>query len=262
MGRPMNYDTAAASYAAHRWALPWKLQPLLDAVTRAPARDVLEVGVGTGDYLVALHDRVAAARYAGFDRSPAMIAHARARCPWAASLELADADHAFPAAGASLDVVYAVDVLHHLQNYDCFFAESARTLRPRGTLVVITDSRDDIHARSLATCFPTTLAPNHDRYPPIEDLVQRAGRHGFVLADRRTVSGIIDLDDRFLAALDTRSLSELRLISDEDHRLGMQEVHRAARSGERWRSQTTALTWTHDDERSEGAPMSAAKGLR
>ncbi len=241
----MNYASAASTYASHRWALPWKLEPLLCLVAGLGAcSEVAEAGCGTGDYLQALHEQFPAHHYQGFDISPEMLAEARARCPWAATLQLADANREFPAETAGIDLLYAVDVLHHLEDHARFFEEAARVLRPGRALVVLTDSAADIHARSLAKFFPTTVPINLERYPALGELEALAARSALRLASRRTVSGHIDLDGRFMDALASKALSELRLISAEEHLQGLEQVRAAKARGSQWLSQTSALTWS------------------
>ena len=244
MGTPMDYGVVAPTNADHRWALPWKLQPLLDAVGQLVDHSgILEVGCGTGDYLHALHDRAPHHRYRGFDISPDMLAQARSRCPWAA-LAIGNADVSFPADSDELGLVYAVDVLHHLQDYDRFSGESVRVLRNGARLVVITDSEDDIPRRSLAELFPATVPVNLGRYPAIEDLLDCAAAHGFHFAARRSVRGYMDLDDRFMSALAAKALSELRLIPDSEYQRGMRRAEESRALGGRWLSQTTVVEWT------------------
>ena len=242
-GKPTDYDVAAPSYSRHRWAVSWKLDPLLDAVGRnAPGSVVLDAGCGTGDYLHALHERHPEMRYCGFDASVEMLGVARSRCPWAV-LEIADADAGFPHTDGSVEVICVVDVLHHLQEHGLFFREAARVLRQGGRLVAITDSEADIRARSLAALFPETVAINLNRYPPIERLVACARSAGLRPISQQTVHGDIPLDGRFLETLRSRALSELRLISTTEHERGMVRAEELARKGGAWLSRTTALEW-------------------
>jgi SAM-dependent methyltransferase len=244
MGKPMNYGVTANTYASHRWALPWKLQPLIDVTARLDDRAVvLDVGCGTGDYLHALHEQAPRPQYSGFDISPEMLAHARSRCPWA-RLDVADADARFPAESDALDLVYAVDVLHHLRDCARFFAECARVLRKDRRLLVTTDSEVDIRARSLGRVFPATVPVNLQRYPAIEQLLDRAAHRGFRLVSQRTVQGYIDMDDRFMRTLATKALSELRIIPDDEHQRGMERAETLRAQGGQWLSQTTVLEWT------------------
>ncbi len=244
MGKPMNYGQAATSYARHRWAVPWKLEPLLKlARSLVEGATILDAGCGTGDYLVALHDAQPLHRYHGFDISPEMLSVARSRCPWAI-LEIADAELGFPAGSSDIDLVYTVDVLHHIERYDRFLGESARVLRATGHLIVITDSDEDICARTLAELFPTTVALNRQRYPSVEGLLDSAASCGFRFVSRTTACGHIELDDRFMHALAAKALSELRLISDDEHELGMARAETLRALGGKWLSQTTVLEWT------------------
>ena len=241
MGEPMNYGQAAASYAGHRWALPWKLEPLLMAARAlGDGASVLDVGCGTGDYLVALHAAEPRHQYYGFDLSPEMVSLARSRCPWAV-LEVADAEITFPAGSADIDLVYTVDVLHHIRHYDHFFGESARVLHGNGRLIMITDSDEDIRTRTLAELFPTTVALNRHRYPAIEELLKLAARSGFRLVSRTTARGYIELDERFMQALAAKALSELRLISNHEHEVGMARAEALRARGGKWLSRTTVL---------------------
>lgn len=246
MGKPMNYGRVATSYGSHRWALSWKLDPLLSVVRSLnDGAAILDAGCGTGDYLVALHNECSMRRYRGFDVSPEMLSVAGSRCPWA-NLQVADADLGFPAEMTSIDFLYAVDVLHHIQHYKSFFDESARVLQTGGALIVITDSDADIRARTLAAMFPETVELNRLRYPPIEGLLETASRSGLRLLSRQTVAGHIELDARFMQTLASKALSELRLISDDEHERGMARAGELRSRGGMWLSQTTVLSWARD----------------
>lgn len=244
MGRPMSYGPTAPHYARHRWAVPWKLEPLLRAVrSLGDVADILDVGCGTGDYLGALHRAQPQHRYHGFDISPEMLFIARSRCPWA-TLRTADAELGFPVGSGEVALTYALDVLHHIQDYDRFFDESARVLRSSGRLVVITDSEEDIRARTLAQLFPTTVPLNLQRYPSVVELQSNAVQRGFRFVSQATARGHIDLDDRFMRTLATKALSELRLIPDAEHGDGMARALALRAVGGKWLSQTTVLEWT------------------
>jgi SAM-dependent methyltransferase len=248
MGKPMDYSNIAGTYAARRWALPWKVHALVDAACRLESgSNIVDVGCGTGDYLLALFQRRPMHNYSGCDLSPKMLAQARARCPQA-KLEMANADQQLPGGDDTADLVYSVDVLHHLQNYGRYFSECARILRPGRTLIVITDAEEDIRVRTLAALFPETLPINLERYPSAGQLVSTALDAGLRLVSRRRVRGYIDLDDRFMATLADKAISELRLIPDDAHAEGMKRAQEAREQGAKWLSQSTALSWVrHGD---------------
>jgi SAM-dependent methyltransferase len=243
MGRPMDYGPVAGIYATHRWALDWKAAPLREAMSHSGAHPfVVDIGCGTGDYLADVHGRFPEAVLLGCDLSVQMLAEARTKCPSARCVRV-DVDLGLPIRSETAEVVYSVDVFHHLRDPGQALAESHRVLRRGGFLCVISDSTEDIYARSLARLFPETIAINLERYPRVEDLCRRAEGCGFALSSRVTIRGTIDLDDRLVRALESRAMSELRLISENQHQAGMARVGVWASRGEPYVSQTTALTW-------------------
>ena len=101
---------------------PW-FDALLDEADRG-AR-VLEVGAGPGFLSARARERRTDLRWTASDLHPA---------PWNAVA--ADADR-LPVAGASVDLVVGLDLLHHLARPAEFLAEAARVLREGGRLALV-----------------------------------------------------------------------------------------------------------------------------
>src|SRR5262249_55232750 len=126
---------------------------------------VLEVGGGTGNYLTALHDRLGC-RFVGVAPSTRMLAAAPARADRIPFVQGRAEALACPA--AAFDLVYSVDVIHHVADRPASFREARRVLKPDGRLCTATDSEDDIRRRRpLSSHFPETVAVELDRYPRI-----------------------------------------------------------------------------------------------
>jgi ubiquinone/menaquinone biosynthesis C-methylase UbiE len=244
----MEYDAVARVYAETRWALPWLLDPLKRVASQLlQDASILDIGCGTGDYLAALAEEYPSLRCFGFDASPEMVAIARRRCPQA-SVVVANAEVGFPYCDGAIDLMFCINVLHHLSTYQQFFSEAHRVLRSDGKLLLFTDSREDIASRSLARFFPETVGINLRRYPLIEELIGLAQASGLSLASKARALGYLPLDDRFMATLKRKGISELRLLSDDVHARGIQRAEEARRRGEKWLSQTTVLEFkvAHD----------------
>lgn len=97
----------------------------------------LEVGAGTGALTLPLLRLPI--RYAGFDRSPAMLEVFRERVRaegLAAELHVADGDARWPAADGGVDVVLSARALHHLDPAHAA-AETRRVLRASGGWLVL-----------------------------------------------------------------------------------------------------------------------------
>jgi ubiquinone/menaquinone biosynthesis C-methylase UbiE len=71
----IDYDHLAAEYARHRTAHPEVLKRLAVTGSVGPASRVLDVGCGTGNYLIALHRLTGCAAW-GIDPSEQMLARA------------------------------------------------------------------------------------------------------------------------------------------------------------------------------------------
>jgi SAM-dependent methyltransferase len=204
----LDYDDLAADYARHRHVHPGVLANLIASGGLDAGSSVLEVGCGTGNYVTALHDRLGC-RCTGIDPSTQMLASARARTDRIAfvrgraeSLEFSD---------ASFDLVYSVDVIHHLADRPAYFREARRVLKPGGRLCTATDSEDDIpRRRPLSSHFPETVAVELERYPRIATLRAKMEGAGFTAIDTEHTELAYDLTD--VQPYRDRAFSSLHLI--------------------------------------------------
>ena len=114
------------------------------AATVPPDARILDIGAGTGEWLLALRARLPAAQMLAADLSPHMLA-ALARC-WEHAGNAPDgvrllhaAGERLPLADASCDVVTALLVLHELPAAaaQALFAEARRVLKPGGTFITL-----------------------------------------------------------------------------------------------------------------------------
>jgi len=114
-------------------------EELEDAVATAtddlPARDVLELGTGTGETAVRVLARHPDARWTGIDASEAMLVRARERLPEAELLVRRLED---PLPAGPFDLVVSVLAVHHLDGAGKrdLFARVAAVLGPGGRFVL------------------------------------------------------------------------------------------------------------------------------
>jgi SAM-dependent methyltransferase len=237
----MDYDDYAERYRRNRFAVPWILDPLLEAIGKLPrAARVVELGCGTGNYSIALNEARSDLHYFGFDISKGMLEQARQR---SAAVEFAegDANARFPYPDDFADLSFCVDVLHHLTDYRQMFQELRRILRAQGWIIAVTDSVADVNQRSLTRFFPETRPIELSRYPDLHLLKGLARDQGFEEVERLPVRGELAIDAEFLRKLHEKCASSLRLIDDGAHQRGMQRVRKASEGAERWLSCYTVL---------------------
>jgi SAM-dependent methyltransferase len=213
----LDYDTLAADYARHRRVHPGVLAALVAGSGLTPDSAVLEVGCGTGNYLVALHDRLGC-RCVGIDPSAQMLAVARRRSDQIAFTQ-ARAE-ALGLLDSSFDLIYSVDVIHHVADRPVFFREALRVLKPGGRLCTATDSEDDIHRRRpLSSHFPETIAVELTRYPRLASLRAEMETAGFVELEKHHVELAYSLTD--LRPYRDRAFSSLHVIPPDAHARGL-----------------------------------------
>jgi ubiquinone/menaquinone biosynthesis C-methylase UbiE len=184
-----DYSNQARTYDETRAASPSVLGPLRDALEGAPGRRLVDIGGGTGNYSRALRDE-------GWDplvvdREPAMLAQAAAK-----GLETLQADaQRLPLPDACADAAMLVSMLHHVEDPAAAIAEAKRILRPRGRLVLMVFTREDVEDMWLTDYFPSTRAWIVESHRSLaEHLAMLPGARSIEIAYR-------DLEDGSLGAL-------------------------------------------------------------
>jgi len=180
MTRLVDYDVIAPRYDARFSEHDHSgiEQTLTDLVT--PRTDVLDVGCGTGRWL--RHVVGLGARAVGLDASRGMLARARAQS--AESVLVQGLATRLPFAMRSFDTLYAVNVLHHVQDVRAFLSEAFRVLRPGGRILSIgldpARGEDEWYVYDF---FPGTRERDAARYARTEDLRELMLDLGFVDAE-------------------------------------------------------------------------------
>jgi ubiquinone/menaquinone biosynthesis C-methylase UbiE len=132
------------------------------------------VGCGTGNHVRALHAETGCAAW-GVDPSVGMLRRASGN-PLHLSAGRAEA---LPYPDQCFDLLFSVDVVHHLRALDAAFGEMARVLKTGGVLLTATDSEDTIRARTvLSGYFPETVPHELARYPSAARVAAAHARAG------------------------------------------------------------------------------------
>jgi ubiquinone/menaquinone biosynthesis C-methylase UbiE len=175
------------------------------------AERVLEVGCGTANHLRAICTSVGCQGW-GIDPSSEMLGCANTMGDLSLRLVQGRAE-ALPFAGEGFDVIFSVDVVHHVTNLWAAFAEVARALRRGGLSVTATDSEATIRSReALSGYFPETIPVELARYPSVEHLERCHAAHGLEVVASFVAEHPYTLTDT--QPLRDRAYSCLNLISD------------------------------------------------
>ena len=162
------YDAMAETYARRRYAHAAIVAELIACGGVNSASFVLELGAGTGNHIRAL-DEAAGCRTIGLELSRGMLARAQAE---GGKTRYVNGDAcALPFAEDSFDLVFSVEIIHHLTRPEAYFLEAFRVLKAGGRLITVTQSHEMIRERPvLSHYFPETVAVDLARYPSVNTL--------------------------------------------------------------------------------------------
>jgi ubiquinone/menaquinone biosynthesis C-methylase UbiE len=220
-GKPLtiNYNHLAKEYAQNRKVDPCVLAGLLRTARIQANSQVLELGCGTGNYSMALHE-MNGCRIFGIDRSLGMLSIAKNHSTdnyFSSSLA-----EALCLPGNFFDLAFSVDVIHHISDRGAYFAEAWRVLKPGGACCTVTDSEEIIRKRKIMQYFPEGIDIEIQRYPAIQELVDRMAHQGFHNIRQDTVEFSYEITD--LQPFRERAFSILHLISENGFRNGLRRM--------------------------------------
>ena len=242
----VNYDRSAAEYAAHRQIHIGVFSELCRKVQSGANTKVLEVGCGTGNYITELLARQSCRAY-GLDPSAGMLARARARLEAVTWLQGSAERLGF--GKATFDLIFSVDVIHHVIDRATFYYGAARALRQGGWICTVTDSEDIIRRREiLSGYFPETVEKELDRYPRIAQLeawMAAAGLGSFEVVKAEAPYQITNAKP-----YRDKAYSALHLISEEAWHAGMIRLERDLVQGPVWGVSRYACVWGRKSARS------------
>jgi ubiquinone/menaquinone biosynthesis C-methylase UbiE len=223
----IEYDQIALEYARHRQVHPGVLDGLAARSGVRSGSRVLEVGCGTGNYIAAIQAATGCSCWA-IDPSEEMLAAARGGSP-GVTFQLGRAERLEFDSG-SFDLVFSVDVIHHVDDHPAHFGEVYRVLKPRGLVCTVTDSEWMIrHREPLAVYFAETVDVDLRRYPRVAALCASMQEAGFHEVEEHTVELPYEVEDS--QAYRDRAFSALHLISRNGFEDGLRRMERDLEAG-------------------------------
>ena len=188
MGKVVAIDIEglAAGYDDKRRMDPAEFERLLGLILRygGVGGRALEVGCGTGFYLVPLAQRLPQVQCYGIDPADAMLSQAKAKATEEGldNCLLAKADaHSLPFRKGSFDFVLMSQVLHYFHDLRKVAREVHRASRRGARLLVITTSHPQLRSQVDLAFFPGVVTRDVARLPSIAEIGRLFEGHGFEL---------------------------------------------------------------------------------
>lgn len=176
--KKINYDEVSKVYDDVRSGSEILVDFLIERAGISDGSPVLEIGCGTGNYLRLLREKTGIELH-GLDSSEGMLTKAMQKIP-EGNFKIGDAVTLDGFPNDYFELIYMVDVIHHIQDIETMFANTKKILKKGGTMAVFTDSHERITNKRLTSkYFPETIPNELKRYQPIEKIVESMYRAGF-----------------------------------------------------------------------------------
>ncbi len=223
----IDYNQIASEYAQHRQVHPGVLTSLISTSGVDSTSQVLELGCGTGNYILALKSLVGSTCW-GVDPSEGMLTKARERSS-RVHFQLGRAE-SLDSPDGFFDLVFSVDVIHHVLDHLRYFREAYRVLKAGGKLCTVTDSEWIIrHRQPTAVYFPETVEVELGRYPRIAELRRLMESVGLTEITENLVESSYQLTD--IQPYRDKAFSALHLIPEAAFERGIERMERDLRAG-------------------------------
>jgi ubiquinone/menaquinone biosynthesis C-methylase UbiE len=235
----IDYDKLADEYAVHRNIHPDVLKSITQEVNLDKKSKVLEIGCGTGNYIIKLHELFKCQSW-GVDPSKNMLNQLRRRNNDIMVFNERGEKMSFNS--SMFDFVFSVDVIHHTQFVKEFYEEVFRVLAPHGKICTVTDSEWIIRSREpVSKYFPETIIPELNRYPSIESMKKIMSSIGYENITEQVVSYEYYLDD--ISSYEQKVFSALHLITNDEFRDGLDRMKQDLKKGPIKRISRYLLLW-------------------
>ncbi|MDG6994574.1 MAG: methyltransferase domain-containing protein [Nitrososphaerota archaeon] len=216
----IDYDKMAAEYAKYRDIHPEVFEALISEGKIASSSRVLEVGCGTGNYMGRLSELIGCQSY-GIDPSEQMLSTAREKFPllslYTGKAEKLDFGQDY------FDLVFSVDVIHHITDHSSYFREAHRVLKRGGKVCTVTDSEWIIRNRlPQSLYFPESAEAELKRYPKISVIKDFMKEAGFNAISETMVEREYELND--IEGYRKKVFSSLLLMTEEEFQRGLKRM--------------------------------------
>lgn len=221
----VDYDRISQIYDLVREGQSDIIKSILDAKSVNEDSAILEIGCGTGNNTL-LMSKVTNARVIGMDQSEGMLEKARAKSDDINFFQ-GDAVTLKSFADGEFDIVYMVDVIHHIKDIKTMLSNINRVLKKDGMVFVFTNSHDYIkNCRLTSKYFPDTIEAELKRYQDGWEIEAAMRETGFSNVGSRYVEypTIKDAGSQLIALAEKKGYSMFHLIAQEAIDKGIEKI--------------------------------------
>jgi ubiquinone/menaquinone biosynthesis C-methylase UbiE len=243
---PVDYNQISKTYDDVRKADIELIQRFMEEFPPSGELRLLDIGCGTGNYTDLLQKMTQAQGYQvyGVEPSDGMLGKARRKNP-EVNFQQGSAGN-IPFGDDFFDFVYMTDVIHHVPEISLMFAEIHRVLKPGGKVCIVTQSHQQVEARSIVRFFPGTARIDKQRYPAIDAIIAAAKDHSLRFLGQETLfaNQEREIGRDYMELVRKKGMSMLHYLPEQEYREGLKALEDALQDGPikvRWAGST--LVW-------------------
>jgi ubiquinone/menaquinone biosynthesis C-methylase UbiE len=217
----MNYDKQAPIYDRTRRARSSIIDFLLTEINSNDYKIILDFGCGTGNYIYGMRNRNNELSLIGMDPSAPMREIAHHKNPMNSIL---NGNHDFiPLENNCLDMIFMVNVLHHVSDIEKMFDEFKRVIKKGGCIYIITESHKQINEKSWLKYFEGARELMLDIFHDIPFIIEKAQSSEFSLCSEIQIDENPKAFDtmNFIYLVQQKAFSMLHLINDNSYDKGL-----------------------------------------
>lgn len=228
----VDYDRISEIYDLVRTGDPQVVGFILDKKKVGTDSKILEIGCGSGNNTV-LMKAASKGQVYGLDQSKGMLEKAKMKDN-SIHFSLGDAVLLEGFEDESLDIVYMVDVIHHIKDIGTMFCNIYRVLKKDGMVFIFTDTHERIREERLTSkYFPETVSVELERYQSTELMLDAMEKCGFrdILLEKLQYKEESDMGEYLIKVAQTKGYSMFHLISEEALERGIQRIRNDLEKG-------------------------------
>lgn len=229
----VNYDNISEIYDTVRSGDPQVITYILKNKAVDSSSKVLEIGCGSGNNTI-LMKAAAEAEVYGMDQSQRMLDKAIEKDK---SIHFSQGNavllEEFPE--NTFEVVYMVDVIHHIKDIDTMFRNIYRILKREGKVFIFTDTHERIiNERLTSKYFPETIKVELERYQSTDEIIAAMKNCGFKNArlDKAECKEELDVGEHLIKGAEVKGYSMFHLIPDDAIERGIQRIREDLKKGQ------------------------------
>jgi SAM-dependent methyltransferase len=212
----IDFNKVCDVYDIVRTGDPFVIKKIIEKTNPEAGDRILDLGCGTGNNAVLLSNTVDSQIY-GMDQSEGMLSKAREkndriRFLVGDAMDMKDIENGY------YDLVFMVDVIHHIPDIKVMFKNIYRILKPEGAVMIFTESHDQLKNSRLTTkYFPETLENELKRYPSEDSITTSMNDTGFCCIETEDVKYPAEkgYGEKLITLAETKSYSMFRMISQD-----------------------------------------------